>query len=106
MKGMLWVPVETLERLATALESLEKHLNKAVDKAVEDVGLLSYDQVAARLGKDGKPISRRQVERLVRKYPERLKRIKLGSRSVRFRQADVDRFIAHQGGEKIGGRQL
>ena len=90
----------------SAIEALERRMQGAVKQPEAETGLLSYDQVAARLGKNGQPISRRQVERMVKRYPNQLKRVRLGPRSVRFRQADVDRLISSLAGEKIGGRQL
>jgi Helix-turn-helix domain len=92
------MPVPVLERLVLVLERLEC---RAVGQVPAADGLLTKQQVAARLG--GR-CSVRRAERLV--AAGKLKPVTgLGKRTVRFRPADVDRFIADED-RPIGRRRL
>jgi len=102
--------LEAMERLASAFSQLAAQLSVS-KRPCSPEGLLTYEDVAAKLGSVDKPISRRQAERVQRRYPSILPKIPTGRRGVRFRQADVDRLISHLAGEssgvgKVGRRRL
>ena len=63
------VPVGTLERLVSAIEALERRMQGAVKQPEAETGLLSYDQVAARLGKNGLTPARAEGARLASRPP-------------------------------------
>jgi excisionase family DNA binding protein len=87
-----------LLRLTRVLEKIETHFSNG---RVSGEGLLTKSQVAVLLG--GKT-SVRKVERLVK--AGKLRSVpNLGKRTVRFRPADVERFVS-RGEERPGRRKL
>lgn len=97
------LPVSLVERLIVAVERLDARLaHEAAGAAPECDGLLTKQQVAARLG--GK-CSVRKVERLVR--AGKLKKVPgLGRRTVRFTEVDVAALIAGGKQHLPGARRL
>jgi len=87
-----------LERLTAVLERLATQLDAGTQRAVRlSEALLNVGEVAERLQK-----SERDVQRLVK--AGRLKKVPgLGSRTTRFRPADVERLLADK--EQQPGRR-
>ena len=100
---LIAMPAAMMERLICALEKLSGVPAQSTPSAG---GLLTYDEVAVALSATGKALSRRQVERLQKKNPSILRKVPLGSRTVRFRPCDVEKLKAHLAGEPNSGRQL
>lgn len=68
-------------------------------------GLLTYEDLRTALG-GTRPLSLRQVKRIVARYEAIIGRVQLGYRTVRFRPAGVARLVSHLNGDKQIGRTL
>lgn len=61
-------------------------------------GLLTYEDLRTRWGRQGQPLCKRQVIRICARL--RLKPLDMGHRTKRFRPADVLRAEARAAGER------
>lgn len=68
--------------------------------------LLTYQDLRRALG-GKRPLSLRQVQRIVGRHRSIIRPVELGYRTVRFRPARVQALISHLAGDApVGGRYL
>lgn len=112
MPESILIPREVWARLCSDLtdiraeitrlrEDLRGYLFNAEELQLKAAGLIGYKGLQMRLAIDGKSLSKRQIQRLVKRYEKVIPKVELGHCVVGFRPRRVEAFIAALEGTEL-----